>query len=67
MAWSPPSLPNSIVLLGGGDDAAQTTAEILPGFEKCSRFHLFLLQVEEPLHCVTVDMEPAGFPTKTRL
>ena len=26
-----------------------------------------LLQMEEPLHCVTMDIMPAGFPTKTRL
>ena len=38
MAWSPTSLPNSIVLLGGTDDAVRTTAEIVPGFEKWSSF-----------------------------
>ena len=32
MAWTPPSLPDSIVLLGGGyDAAAELTAEIVPG------------------------------------
>jgi len=31
VAWVPPSLPNSIVLLGGDDGAAMFTAEILPG------------------------------------
>ena len=40
MAWTPTSLPNSIVLLGGLDDAARYTAEIVPGFEKWSSFHL---------------------------
>jgi len=30
VAWTPPSLPNSIVLLGGGG-AAELTAEIVPG------------------------------------
>ena len=40
MAWSPQSLPNSIVLLGGRDGAAKLTAEIVPGFEKWSSFHL---------------------------
>ena len=39
MAWVPPSLPNSIVLLGGWDPA-QFTAEIVPGFKKWSSFHL---------------------------
>ena len=41
MAWTPTSLPNSIVLLGGVDDEAKLTAEIVPGFEKWSSFHLF--------------------------
>ena len=31
VAWSQPSLPDSIVLLGG-DDEAEFTAEIVPGF-----------------------------------
>ena len=43
MAWTPTSLPNSIVLLGGWDDAAELTAEIVPGFEKWSSFHLFFV------------------------
>ena len=43
MGWVPPSLPNSIVLLGGEDDAAKLTAEIVPGFEKWSSFHLFII------------------------
>ena len=43
MAWTPTSLPNSIVLLGGLDDAARYTAEIVPGFEKLSSFHLFFV------------------------
>merc|ERR1719151_488900 len=30
-AWTPPSLPDSIVLLGGIGSAAQLTAEIVPG------------------------------------
>ena len=42
MAWSPPSLPDSIVLLGGSG-SAETTAEIVPGFEKWSSFHLFFV------------------------
>ena len=43
MAWVPTSLPDSIVLLGGYDDAAKLTAEIVPGFEKWSSFYLFFV------------------------
>ena len=43
VVWTPPSHPNSIVLLGGFDIAAETTAEIVPGFEKWSNFHLFFV------------------------
>ena len=43
MAWVPPSLPDSIVLLGGLHDAAELTAEIVPGFENRSSFHLFFV------------------------
>ena len=43
MGWVPASLPNSIVLLGGEDNAAELTAEIVPGFEKWSSFHLFFV------------------------
>jgi len=31
VAWVPPSLPDSVVLLGGANDAAKLTAEIVPG------------------------------------
>jgi len=31
VAWTPPSLPDTIVLLGGVGDAAKLTAEIVPG------------------------------------
>ena len=43
MAWTPSSLPDSIVLLGGVENAAKFTAEIVPGFEKWSSFHLFFV------------------------
>ena len=43
MGWTPTSLPNSIVLLGGVHKAAKLTAEIVPGFEKWSSFHLFFV------------------------
>ena len=42
-AWSPTSLPNSIVLLSGWYDVAELTAEIVPGFEKWSSFHHFFV------------------------
>ena len=49
MGWNPTSLPNSIVLLGGEDDAgvgaAELNAEIVPGFEKWSSFHLLFVTV----------------------
>ena len=32
-AWTPPSLPNSIVLFGGSSSAARLTAETVPGFK----------------------------------
>ena len=41
MAWTPPSIPDSIILLGGKE--ADLTAEIVPGFEKWSSFHLFFV------------------------
>ena len=48
MAWTPTSLPDSIVLLGGydDDDDAQLTAEIVPGFEMWSSFHIFFVAGE---------------------
>ena len=33
VAWTPPSLPDSIVLLGGYDHEPEMIAEIVPGFE----------------------------------
>ena len=35
-AWTPPSLPNSTVLLGGWTSEARLTAEIVPGVAKQS-------------------------------
>ena len=43
MEWTPPSFPDSIVMLGGRDDAARLTAEIVPGFEKWSSFQIFFV------------------------
>ena len=66
VAWTPPSLPNSIVLLGG-DGGAKFTAEIVPGFEKRSGSRRTLLQVEEPLNCAIAEIAPVGFLTRIRL
>ena len=33
-AWTPPSLPDSIVLLGGANTATRLTAEIVPGLNR---------------------------------
>ena len=35
MAWTPPSLPGSIVLLGGFSSPTWRTAEIVPGIKAC--------------------------------
>ena len=43
MAWTPPSHPNSIVLLGGRGLAKTTADVVVPGFEKWSSFHLFFV------------------------
>ena len=46
-AWTPPSLPDSIVLLGGDTNAARLTAETVPGIAfrfieiKQNDFHIF--------------------------
>ena len=40
-AWVPPSLPDSIVLLGGSSSATVLTAEIVPGIKsKASDYFL---------------------------
>ena len=52
-AWTPPSLPNSIMLLGGWTDAADLTAEIVPGNVirgKLSQAYNISSQVEPRLH-----------------
>ena len=40
-AWTPPSLPDTIVLLGGTGPAAELTAETMPGFEGNANFYFF--------------------------
>ena len=50
-AWMPPSLPDSIILLGGDTRKTELTAEILPGFNFKAEEKLFLFAQEaEPLH-----------------
>ena len=48
IAWTPPSLPDSIVLLGGYGSEAELTAETVPGIHnftfteiKQNKFHIF--------------------------
>ena len=41
-AWTPPSLPNSTVLLGGWTSEARLTAEIVPGIAK-QRYQLLII------------------------
>ena len=62
MAWTPPSLPNSIVLFGGYHDAAQLTAEIVPGFEKWSSFHLFFVAGGETFELRHSGEDACGIP-----
>ena len=66
-SWTPPSLLNSIVLLGGkGDSPSAFTAEIVPGIvllRRCQFFTIFSLQMEKALPYVTVDGMPVGFLT----
>merc|ERR1712004_690127 len=38
-AWTPPSNPDSIFLLGGDSDATELTAEILPGGDSFALSH----------------------------
>ena len=44
-AWTPPSLPDSIVLLGGYDSAARLTAETVPGVKSKKGNILLLLHI----------------------
>ena len=44
-AWTPTSLPDSIVLLGGNTGAAQLTAEIVPGVKLEKGNILILLHI----------------------
>ena len=64
-AWTPTSLPGSIVLLGGNSGA--TTAEVLPGSFQSSKVKLILYQGERPLVSHTLDLLHAGYLMETAL
>ena len=67
MAWSPTSLPDSIVLLGGWDDddnAAELTAEIVPGIEDWSSLHLFFVAGGGTFELRHSGYEACGIPDK---
>ena len=56
-AWTPPSLPDSIVLLGGSDDSGEIvpSAEIVPGKKQRQSSDYFPpTQVEHHSHSITV-------------
>ena len=60
-AWTPTSLPGSIVLLGGGSSATRFTAEVLPGIFQSSKVKLILYQGERPLISNTLGKMHAGY------
>ena len=57
-AWTPTSLPGSIVLLGGD---GRNTAEVLPGIFQSSKVKLILYQGERPLISHTLGKMHAGY------
>ena len=61
-AWTPTSLPGSIVLLGGG-----TTAEVVPGSFQSSKVKLILYQGDRPLISHTMGTVHAGYLMETAL
>ena len=66
-AWTPISLPGSIVLLGGGSGATSLTAEVLPGSFQSSKVKLILYQGERPLISHTLGKMHAGYLMETAL
>ncbi len=60
-AWTPTSLPDSNVLLGGDSSAPRLTAEVLPGIFQSSKVKLILYQGERPLISHTLEMMHAGY------
>ena len=66
-AWTPTSLPGSIVLLGGWSSATKLTAEVLPGSFQSSKVKLIIYQGERPLISHTLGMVHAGFLMVTAL
>ena len=57
-AWTPTSLPGSIVLLGGD---GRNTAEVLPGIFQSSKVKFFRYQGKRPLISHTLGMVHAGY------
>ena len=66
-AWTPTSLPGSIVLLGGGSSATSLTAEVLPGSFQSSKVKLIIYQGERPLISHTLEDMHAGYLMVTAL
>ena len=61
-AWTPTSLPGSIVLLGGYySSATRLTAEVLPGSFQSSKVKLILYQGERPFISHTLELVHAGY------
>ena len=60
-AWTPPSLPDSIVLLGGLSSAARLTAETVPGIKSRNSIFESFSQAAPALHCATLERQHAGF------
>ena len=68
-AWTPTSLPGSIVLLGGRGltSATRLTAEVVPGSFQSSKVKLILYQGERPLISHTLGEMHAGYLMVTAL
>ena len=60
-AWTPTSLPGSIVLLGGFTSATRLTAEVVPGSFQSSKVKLILYQGERPFISHTLELVHAGY------
>ena len=64
-AWTPTSLPGSIVLLGGW--TTEFTAEVVPGSFQSNKVKLILYQGERPLISHTLGKMHAGYLMETAL
>ena len=65
-AWTPPSLPDTIVLLGGIGSTYYGSAEIVPGI-KASNPSNPSFQVAQHLTWHTLQRVPVGYPMKKPL